>query len=216
MTAIRLESDRVRATVIVGLAVVAAISCIGTPWPENLVLQHVPTVVGLFLLARFHRRLHLGNTAFGAAAIFLLLHIIGARWIYSYVPYDAWSKALFGVSISDLFGFKRNHYDRVVHFAFGLLLFWPVRDIVRGRLRIGDVSSTLFTWSILLAGSLLYEVFEWGLTIALAPDAADAYNGQQGDIWDAQKDMALAALGATIAGTIELLRWAQRQRRNTL
>jgi putative membrane protein len=59
---------------------------------------------------------------------------------------------------------------------------------------------------LILATSLLYELFEYGLTLTLAPEMADSYNGQQGDIWDAHKDMALATIGALMAAVAVRLR----------
>ncbi|HZG32623.1 MAG TPA: DUF2238 domain-containing protein, partial [Sphingopyxis sp.] len=101
-------------------------------------------------------------------------------------------------TLSDAFGWGRNHYDRLVHFAFGALSVVPVAEIARrwGGLTARGAALAVLAW--VLALSCLYEIFEWLLTIVAAGATADRYNGQQGDIWDAQKDMALAALGAIV------------------
>jgi putative membrane protein len=121
------------------------------------------------------------------ALVFLALHTIAARWIYSFVPYDEWTDALLGVRLSEVFGWQRNHFDRLVHFAYGLCAVMMLR------------LKALRSLEIVAATSALYELFEWGVAVSLAPDLAEAYNGQQGDIWDPHKDMALALLGAAVA-----------------
>ena len=128
----------------------------------------------------------------------MALHTLGGRYAYSNVPYDDWARALTGTTLSDAFGWTRNHYDRLVHFAFGALSVVPVAEIARrwGGLSRRGAAFTVLGW--VLATSCLYEIFEWLLTIVAAGETADRYNGQQGDIWDAQKDMALAALGAIL------------------
>ena len=103
-----------------------------------------------------------------------------------------------GTSLSDAFGWARNHYDRFVHFAFGALSVIPVVEIARRWGRLGPRGAALTVLGWVLAISCLYEIFEWLLTIVTAGETADRYNGQQGDIWDAQKDMALATLGAIL------------------
>jgi putative membrane protein len=117
------------------------------------------------------------------------------------VPYDAWARALLGVSIDKTFGLTRNGFDRLVHLSFGLCAILPFSEVARryGKLgrRAGMLTALLFVGAV----SALYEVFEWLLTLVLAPGLADEYNGQQGDIWDSQKDMAIAMLGgALVAG----------------
>jgi putative membrane protein len=129
----------------------------------------------------------------------LVLHVVGARWIYSNVPYEKWCDSLFGAGPQEWFGWIRNHYDRLVHLAFGLLMPLPIAE---AAMRFGGLSRrwALFTAiSVVASASAVYEVFEWLLAIVAAPEYAEHYNGQQGDIWDGQKDMALAIAGSLIA-----------------
>ena len=174
------------------------LSCIGAPYPEQMYLQHIPTVVALAALAVFSRRYPLSNAAFTCLVIFLMLHILGARYIYSYVPYDRWMKALVGTDPTSIFHFRRNHYDRMVHFAFGLLWVLPVWEVCVRYFKVPRRFALYVAFEFVLAFSALYELFEWGLTLALAPNDANAYNGQQGDLWDAHKDMAFAMLGSLV------------------
>lgn len=181
------------------LAALLLIVQIDQPFPQTAPLHHLPTLALLlaapFLLARWP----LSNAALGCILLFFALHTVGGRWTYTDVPYDVWAEALTGGTVSGLFGFERNHFDRLVHFSYGLLAVLPVREAL---VRHGGLSPRLALYiaieSVLAAGAL-YEVFEWLLTLGMAGAVADRYNGQQGDFWDAQKDMALAGLGALIA-----------------
>lgn len=129
-------------------------------------------------------------------SVFLWLHILGARYVYSYVPYDTWSRACVGVSITDAFHLSRNHYDRLVHLLYGALAMVPQVEVLRRRFGLGRVAAIVFSIALVSGVSALYEIVEWLLTVVAAPERADRYNGQQGDAWDAQKDMACAVAGA--------------------
>ena len=75
----------------------------------------------------------------------------------------------------------------------------PAREALTRHLGLGWRTALYIAVESVLAVSLLYEVLEWLFTLGMAGATADRYNGQQGDLWDAQKDMALAALGACAA-----------------
>ncbi|WP_332817944.1 DUF2238 domain-containing protein [Sphingopyxis sp.] len=171
---------------------------IDQPYPEVALLQHIPTMLLLIASPALLRRWPLSTPALACIVAFLALHTLGGRYAYSNVPYDDWARALTGTSPSDLFGWNRNHYDRLAHFAFGALSVVPVTEIVRRWGGLGARGAALAVLGWVLALSALYEIFEWLLTILAAGETADRYNGQQGDIWDAQKDMALAVLGAIL------------------
>lgn len=169
---------------------------IAQPYPEVALLQHIPTILTIIAAPWLLRRWPLSTASVACIAAFLALHTLGGRYAYSNVPYDDWARALTGTTLSDLFGWTRNHYDRLVHFAFGALSVAPVAEIARRWGELGARGAALAVLGWVLAISALYEIFEWLLTIVAAGETADRYNGQQGDIWDAQKDMALATLGA--------------------
>ncbi|MBO4647986.1 MAG: DUF2238 domain-containing protein [Lentisphaeria bacterium] len=185
--------------------VLAVLSCIGAePWVYSggsLWLQHIGTAALLLILIA---DLKLRALSFGAClclCIFTWLHILGARYLYSNVPYTEWAEKFLGWKIEvDLTKPHTNKYDRLVHFAFGLLLMPMFRQFAERCLKIRRyVMSLLFAWLMVQTFSMIYEVFEWGLSEVMSKEVADGYNGQQGDAWDAQKDMALAMLGSTIA-----------------
>ena len=135
------------------------------------------------------------------------MHVLGARYLYSYVPYDTWSERLFGFNVTYHFGFTRNHYDRLVHFCFGLLLIIPAWRFSRRIIGLDAKWSTIFAMMSILSASAIYEIFEWLAAMIMAPDWAESYNGQQGDVWDAQRDMALAACGALIGLSLIAREW---------
>ena len=180
------------------LAALLLVAQIAQPYPEIAMLQHIPTLAFLLASPWLLRRWPLSTASLACIVAFLALHTLGGRYAYSSVPYDDWARALTGSTLSDTMGWTRNHYDRLVHFAFGALSALPVAEISRrwGGLTPRGAALTVLAWA--LAISCLYEIFEWLLTIVAAGETADRYNGQQGDIWDAQKDMALATIGAIL------------------
>ena len=182
------------------LLIVAIIAAnIDQPYPELAPLQHGPTVVLALAAPWLLRRWPLSNGSVGSILLFLLLHTLGGRYIYSYVPYDVWARAISGHDISGTFGFARNGYDRLVHFAFGVLLTAPLAEAARryGVMRMGW--SLAFAFAAVGCVGALYEIFEWLLSVVAAGQTADWYNGQQGDMWDPQKDMAAAQIGSLVA-----------------
>lgn len=189
-----------------GLAVLLAVAQVKQPYPQTAPLHHLPTVALLLASPFLLRRRPLSDAAFACIILFLALHTVGGRWTYTNVPYDAVAEAITGHGISETFGFARNHYDRLVHFAYGALAVLPVREALERHLRVPRRTAVYIAVESVLAVSALYEIFEWLLTLTMAGAVADAYNGQQGDMWDAQKDMALAALGAFLAAAALKLR----------
>jgi putative membrane protein len=184
------------------------VSLVGAPYPREQVLQHTPTVAAIVWLAIDTRRDRMSLASFACITLFFWLHILGARYIYSFVPYDDWSRVLTGQTLSGQFGWHRNHYDRLVHVAYGMLFVVPFFEwgTVRGAMSRGWALQ--YALLAVLATGALYEIFEWLLSVVMAPDWAEAYNGQQGDPWDAQKDMFLALAGSLFtAMVISLTRW---------
>ena len=153
----------------------------------------------LFAAPMLLARWPLSDKAVGALLLFWLLHTLGGRYTYSNLPYDEWAELITGHTISSVFGLTRNGYDRLLHLAFGLLWVLPFSEAMHRHAGMGRRASLWMAFLFVGAASAFYEIFEWLLTIVVAPDMADEYNGQQGDVWDAQKDMAAAIVGAGIA-----------------
>ena len=169
-------------------------------YPNQQLLQHLGTLVVMLPVIFDLRSKVLSRSAILGITVFTLIHVIGARYIYSYVPYNEWSVHLTGFDIHDFFQFQRNHYDRFVHFSFGILFLPYTRDLVQRYFDISKkIAVLVIAWLFIQTFSMFYELFEWSLTIMMTENMATDYNGQQGDIWDAHKDMALAMLGSTIS-----------------
>ncbi len=181
---------------ICALAVSVLLANLWQPYPEIAPLQHIPTVALLLASPWLLRRWPLSDGSVAAIIGFFLLHTLAGRYTYSNLPYDAWGRALTGHSIDAAFGWTRNNFDRLVHLSFGILAVPPIVEIAR-RYAGAGVHLAFLTGFLFVCGiSAIYEVFEWLLSVLLSPGMADEYNGQQGDMWDAQKDMAIAIFGA--------------------
>jgi putative membrane protein len=150
---------------------------------ENLL---VVTLVGV--LAATHRRLVFSNLSYSLIFVFLMLHAIGAHYTYSAVPLGAW--------VQEALGLGRNHYDRVIHCAFGVLMTYPLREITLRRVHPYRAWSYVIPVLAVLALSSFYEILEAWAAMLADPELGIAFVGAQGDVWDHQKDMALAMLGA--------------------
>lgn len=182
-----------------GLASLLALVQVDQPFPQTAPLHHLPTLVLLLAAPWLLARRPLSDAAVGCVVLFFALHTIGGRYTYTNVPYDALARAVSGQTLSEVFGWSRNHYDRLVHFAYGALAILPVREALRHHAGLGRRTSLYIAIESVLAVSALYEIIEWLFTLTMEGSLAAAYNGQQGDLWDAQKDMALAASGALLA-----------------
>lgn len=160
-------------------------------------LENVLTICFLAILILTRNAFRLSNISYTVLFLFLLLHTIGGHYTYAEVPYEEWT-AVFSFSINDFFGFTRNHFDRLVHFLFGFLFAYPMREFFM------RVATTQGAWNyylpveLVMSGSMLFELFEWAAAVVFGGDLGMAYLGTQGDVWDAHKDMGLATLGAML------------------
>lgn len=158
---------------------------------ENLLVFAAVLVLGLT-----YRWFRFTNLAYLLLAIFLALHAIGAHYTYAEVPAGFW--------LRDALGLTRNHFDRLIHFGFGLLLLYPMAELLAREGGAGWRWSVWLGTAAVVALSSLFEVIEAVIAQVVAPDLGMAYLGTQGDMWDAQKDMAAALLGAFL-GAVALL-----------
>jgi putative membrane protein len=162
-------------------------------------LENALVVLAVLVLALAHRRLALSRLSYTLVFLFLSLHVVGAHYSYSEVPYDAWVTALTGRSLNARLGWQRNNFDRIAHLAYGLLLSYPVREVVVRVTGLRGFWGYLLPMDLVMSSSASYELIEWGAAVVFGGDLGIAYVGAQGDPWDAQKDMSLAALGAVAA-----------------
>ena len=101
-------------------------------------------------------------------------------------------------------GWDRNHFDRLVHFSYGLLLAYPIKELYSRVANAEGFWGYFFPLELTMASSMIYELIEWGAAVVFGGELGMEFLGTQGDIWDAHKDMALASLGATIAMMITM------------
>jgi putative membrane protein len=179
---------------------------------QDWLLENVLVLLALVVLVATYRRFPLSRISYTLIFIFLAIHEIGSHYTYAQVPYDDWFRALTGIGFNQLVGWQRNNFDRLVHFAYGLLLAYPMREMY---LRVADAKGFwgyFLPLDFTMSTSMLYELIEWGAAEIFGGELGVAYLGTQGDVWDAQKDMALASLGALIAMllTLALNRYLQR------
>lgn len=205
-----LPADHVQRLLFVLFLCFFAVSCIAPPYLQFLLMQHVPTIVAVWLLAWLSNRIEISRFSFALVILFLSLHTLGARYLYSYTPYDEWCEWLFGFNLSDVLGFQRNHYDRLVHFSYGLLLAIPVQEFERRHLKLSHTVASLLAIEFILATSAGYELLEWMVAVVFTPTWADQFLGQQGDAFDAQKDTALATTGACLSIGVSMWRFRRR------
>jgi putative membrane protein len=168
-------------------------------WPLEQAMHSSLAVVGLAWLLVHERRWPMGVGAFVAFCVFISIHNVAAHWLYSNVPYDQWFRAALGWSPQQAFGWKRNHFDRFIHLLYGLCFAPALLQYAQTRWRTSPRQAALLVLMAIMCSSLAYEWAEWGVALTLSPEGAEAYNGQQGDIWDAHMDMLLAAIGALLA-----------------
>jgi putative membrane protein len=169
---------------------------------DTWMLENALAVAAVAALAVYHRRLLFSRVSYTLIFLFMCLHQLGAHYTYAEVPYDAWFSALFDRTFNSLVGWERNNFDRVVHFLYGLLLAYPIREIFLRIVNVRGFWGYFLPLDLTMSTSMLFELLEWAAAEIFGGDLGQAYLGTQGDVWDAHKDMALASLGALIAMAI--------------
>ncbi len=166
-------------------------AAINPVYPHDWLLENylVFIFVPVILVSAWYFRL--SNISYTLLTLFMCLHVIGSHYTYAEVP--------FGYILQDWFNADRNMYDRIVHFSFGFLLAYPVREVFMRLSRTRGFWGFWFPIELTFAFSAIYEVIEWLTALSVDPSAGLAFLGSQGDIWDAQKDMLLAGIGSVIA-----------------
>lgn len=156
----------------------------------------------VLVLVGTHRSIPLSLASYVLITLFLTLHTIGVHYTYAQVPAGAWLEQALPVG--------RNHYDRVVHFCFGVMLTYPIEELFR-------LTAALRGWLLyylpvmtVLGLSGLWEIIESWVARVVHPELGITYLGSQGDVWDAQKDMAAALYGSLLCMVLLLL-WRIRR-----
>lgn len=167
-------------------------------WPVEQALHTSLTLVAFVSLWFYNRKYALGERDFLLIAVFISAHCIAARWLYSYTPYDKWLQSTLGYSLQEHWGWTRNNFDRLVHFLYGFCFTPAICAYVMQRYQQSLKVGFYIAITTVMVTSLWYEWFEWLIAITLSAQNAEAYNGQQGDMWDAHKDMLMATIGSLV------------------
>ncbi len=154
-------------------------------------LENLLVFLCVGLLVYFYRKWPLSNLSYLLIFLFLTLHIIGAHYTYSKTPFGFW--------VQDLLAQDRNHYDRLIHFCFGLFITYPILEAFLRYAKVSYPICMIIAFALIATMSGIYEIIEWIVAIIVSSEAAMAYLGTQGDPFDAQKDSALAILGSLAA-----------------
>ena len=180
----------------IALFVIWAVLAVAPSYRSDWLLENLLVFVTVPALVWSGPRLGFGNATWACLFVFFVLHLVGAHYTYAEMPLFAQADG-------------RNHYDRVVHFAYGLLMARPTLDLFAARVRTQGVWHWLLPVFFLSAHGAVYEVVEWWAAVLFGGDLGVAFLGTQGDDWDAQWDMALLSLGAVLGVT----GWRLRERR---
>jgi putative membrane protein len=165
--------------------------------PSAWLLLNLLPVLFVAALALTHRRYPLSDMAYLCIAVFLTLHAIGSHYAYAKVPAGFWLQQLLNV--------ERNHFDRLVHFGFGFLMVYPLREVLIRSAKLGGFWAYSLAVSVVMAGAGLWEVAESWVAQTVRPELGAAFLGSQGDIWDAQKDIVAAFYGSLLCTSLVVL-----------
>lgn len=188
------RSNRLLQSFVLWLVLLWIITAIDPYYPRDWLLENLLVFVYATLLVVTYRWFRFSNLSYFLFTLFMSFHLIGAHYTYAETPLGFW--------LQDLFGFERNHYDRIVHFLFGLLIAYPFREILLRQARVTKAWSYFIAVNCILAFSGFYEVLEGITAMIVSPELGAAYLGTQGDEWDAQHDSLNAFLGAILSMSV--------------
>src|SRR3989338_6378456 len=163
----------------------------------NWFVENIPVFAFAPLFLWLHSRLKFSNFSCTMLALFLTLHAVGSHYTYSQTPFFS---SFNGIK------FDRDYYDKLVHFSFGLLLYLPIRELLSKVTNLRGIVLYAFSWMTIIAFAGVYEIFEWLTAILVSPKTALSFLGMQGDMFDTQKDIAMAFQGGLIALFINLMK----------
>jgi len=188
------RSNRLHQWLLGSYLVLWAVLAISPVDRQDWLLENILAVGLLALLIGTYRSFPLSNTSYLLLTLFMALHAVGAHYTYAQVPLGFWLK--------EGLDHTRNHFDRIVHFAFGLLLLYPIREVLQRRAGLRGAWSSALAVTVVMAFSGMFEVLESWVAQVVSPDLGSAYLGTQGDEWDAQKDETAAIAGALLSALL--------------
>jgi putative membrane protein len=177
-----------------GIVVLFAITAYHPDKVFDWALENGCVAVTLICIFGAYRRMAFSDLSYLLMFVYLCIHEMGAHYKYSDVPIGEWLKPILHTT--------RNHYDRISHFSFGLLLAYPMREIAMRKLRVTGNWLYYLPVECVLAFSALYEILEAFMASILTPERGEEFVGMQGDMWDSQEDMFVAFLGSVVGALI--------------
>ncbi len=172
---------------------------------QDWIIENLLVVICLSILIASRKWHRLSDLSYFCIFMFVLLHLYGAFYAYTQNALGAW--------LQDTFRLWRNPYDRIVHFSFGLFMAYPFREILIHKFRVSKRASWLLPIEIAFSFGTIFEMIEWGVASVTTKETGETYVATQGDVWDAHKDIALAALGAAVCMLITYI--GQRMQRTS-
>jgi putative membrane protein len=164
---------------------------------QDWLLENLLALSAVATLVVTYRRFQFSTTSYVLMTGFLSLHAIGAHYTYAQVPFGFW--------LQEALSLPRNPFDRLVHFAYGLLLAYPLRELLIRLAGVQGLWAYYLPVSGMLAQSGFFEIVEAVVAQIVSPELGAAYLGMQGDQWDAQKDMLAALAGALLCMALVLV-----------
>lgn len=170
-----------------------------TPDLKNWALENTLSISLVIFLGAFYNIFRFSNLSYTLIFLFLLLHMYGSQYQYADNPFGEWLK--------ETYSMQRNNYDRLVHLGFGLFLAYPIHEVLVQAFKVRQFYSYLLPIEIILSLSALYELVEWVVAdlVYQTQQSGMDFLGMQGDVWDAQKDMALALAGAFVTIIVSII-----------
>jgi len=162
--------------------------------PDDWLLENYLVFISVPLILIWGRYFRLSDLSYTLITVFMMMHVAGSHYTYADTP--------FGFVLQDWFGSSRNMYDRFVHFCFGLLIAYPMRELFLRIVMTKGFWGYFLPLSLVIATATFYELIEWLVVRQVDITAGIAFLGAQGDIWDAQKDIMVAIIGALITMSI--------------
>lgn len=185
--------------ILLGVYCLVFIVCAISPYDRSVWwAENIPVIIVVAGIAWLSRSYRFSNTSYLLMGVFIILHTIGGHYTFERVPFSF---------VTELFGFERNHYDRMAHFSVGFYAYAIAEVLTMKRqVRVRWLVALFPVFAIATVAGV-YEVFEWQYAVSADPAAGIAVLGSQGDIWDAQKDILADTLGAILVTVIFFFRY---------
>ena len=196
-TQVPFRKNHVLHTLLAAMAAVLAISAYHPTMVFDWFLENIIVSVFLIALILSYRAVPLSRDSYVLIFIYLCFHEWGAHYKYDGVPLGEWMKVWLHTN--------RNHYDRVLHFCFGLFLGYPMMEAYMHLAGVRNAWRYWFPMEASIAFGAIYEIIEAIVASVVSPEHSEAFVGMQGDMWDAQEDMGLGLVGAAIAMAITFM-----------